>query len=241
MALIAAVFVASLIGSAHCAAMCGGFACLASAAPSRRASWRDAGAASAAYHTGRLVSYVGLGAVAGLVGQGLEHAGSLAGVQRTAAIAASVLLILWGLTQLAEQQGMRVPWPSPLRGVQQWLGGRLAALQQHPPAVRGAALGLLTTLLPCGWLYAFVVTAAGTGAPLPAMITMAVFWLGTVPALVAVGVGARTLTGPLRTRLPQLTALALVAVGVFSLARRAPMAVPHPHGDAIHGNAIHGH
>jgi uncharacterized protein len=235
-ALIAAVFVASLLGSAHCAAMCGGFACLSAAAPGRRASWRDAGLASAAYHGGRLVSYVALGAVAGVVGQGLEHAGALAGVQRAAAVGASVLLIAWGLTLFAEQQGVRFPWPSPLEPAQRWLGARLAALQNRPPAVRGVALGLLTTLLPCGWLYAFVVTAAGTGAPWPAMVTMAVFWLGTVPALVAVGVGARTLSGPLRARLPQVTALALVAVGVFSLARRTTGFATHHAPIEAHGH-----
>jgi sulfite exporter TauE/SafE len=33
------------------------------------------------------------------------------------------------------------------------------------PEVRAAILGLGSALLPCGWLYAFVVTAAGTGRP----------------------------------------------------------------------------
>ena len=43
-------------------------------------------------------------------------------------------------------------------------------------------------------------------------VTMAVFWAGTVPILVAVGVGVQGLAGPLRRHLPTLTAAALVIV-----------------------------
>lgn len=207
--------------------MCGGFACLASSGHGgAQAAWRQAGAASAAYHGGRLASYLTLGAAAGWLGGLVEQAGTLAGVQRGAAMLSSVLIIAWGLALLAEQRGVRLPLPEPLAPAQRWLGGRLAALRAQPPIVRGGALGLLTTLLPCGWLYAFVVTAAGTGGAAPAMLVMGIFWLGTVPALAAVGVGARTIAGPLRTRLPQVTALALVAIGVVSLVRRT---TPHDH------------
>ncbi|MCU0624416.1 MAG: sulfite exporter TauE/SafE family protein [Gemmatimonadaceae bacterium] len=229
-ALIGAVFLASLLGSAHCAAMCGGFACLASSGQAgTAASWRATGAASAAYHAGRLTAYLSLGVVAGLLGGLVEDAGRFAGLQRAAAIGSSVLIIAWGLALLAEQRGMRLPLPAPLEPAQRWLGARLAALRDRPPVVRGAALGLLTTLLPCGWLYAYVVVAAGTGAVAPAVLVMAVFWTGTVPALLVVGAGMRTLAGPLRARLPQMTAVALVAIGLVSLARRT---TPHVHAGA---------
>ena len=41
--------------------------------------------------------------------------------------------------------------------------GHRRAMNRSPVA-RAALIGLLTTLLPCGWLYAFVVTAAGGSA-----------------------------------------------------------------------------
>lgn len=70
------------------------------------------------------------------------------------------------------------------------MGGALRRLMDRPPVVRAAATGLFTTLLPCGWLYAFVVTAAGTGSgtPLHGAALMAVFWLGTLPMMLTVGV-----------------------------------------------------
>ena len=65
---------------------------------------------------------------------------------------------------------------------------------------RGAATGLLTTLLPCGWLYAFVITAAGTGNALAGAGLMATFWVGTLPMLTIVGIGVRKLAAPLAAK-----------------------------------------
>jgi hypothetical protein len=73
-------------------------------------------------------------------------------------------------------------------------------------------------LLPCWWLYAFTVTAAGTGSPLRSMLVMFVFWLGTLPMMLAVGLGARRFFGPWRHRLPLVSAGLLVMLGLFSIA-----------------------
>ena len=81
-------------------------------------------------------------------------------------------------------------------------------------------VGLLTTLLPCGWLYAFVLTAAGTGTVRGALALMTVFWAGTLPMMLTLGVGVRQLAGPLRAKLPTISAIAIVAVGVMSLTGR---------------------
>ena len=60
MTLLAGVFLASLLGSVHCGAMCSAFACLANAG-ARRGAW---------YHGGRLLAYNTLGASAGVLGAG---------------------------------------------------------------------------------------------------------------------------------------------------------------------------
>ncbi|MBE7450024.1 MAG: sulfite exporter TauE/SafE family protein [Kofleriaceae bacterium] len=41
---------------------------------------------------------------------------------------------------------------------------------------RAALLGLLSAALPCGWLWAFVVVAAGTGSPVGGALVMTAFW-----------------------------------------------------------------
>ena len=76
------IFLASLAGSPHCAAMCGPFLAFAAAGTDPSASrWHIAGS----YHVGRLVAYVTLGAIAGTLGAGVEQLGVLAGVSRLAA------------------------------------------------------------------------------------------------------------------------------------------------------------
>jgi hypothetical protein len=50
---------------------------------------------------------------------------------------------------------------------------------------------------------------------------MAVFWLGTLPMMVALGATIRGVTGVLGRRLPVLTCVALIAMGLFTLVNRA--------------------
>ena len=49
---------------------------------------------------------------------------------------------------------------------------------------------------------------------------MAAFWLGSVPALVLAGIGVQTLARLLGRRLPLATGLAIVLLGVVTLAVR---------------------
>ncbi|HEU4566165.1 MAG TPA: sulfite exporter TauE/SafE family protein [Gemmatimonadaceae bacterium] len=240
MSLALAVLAASLLGSVHCAGMCGGFVCFyAGSTPGtppgavRRAG---SGGAHAAYNLGRLASYALLGALAGALGGRLDALGRMAGVSRAAAILAGTLMVAWGLGRIAAAWGVRVPSLGGSGAVQRRLGAVLAAARERPPVARAALIGLLTTLLPCGWLYTFVVTAGGTGSALSGMLVMALFWAGTLPVMVAVGVGAQRLAGPLARRLPVVTAAALVVMGLLSISGKMsarPLAAHAAHGVPI--------
>jgi sulfite exporter TauE/SafE len=108
------------------------------------------------------------------------------------------------------------------------MGGVLIRVRDQSVGTRALVTGLATTLLPCGWLYVFVATAGGTGKVSDGIMVMTIFWLGTVPALVAVGIGAQRVFGPLRRRLPALGAAAVVLMGVLALNGRLFM-MPHGH------------
>ncbi|HEX8916405.1 MAG TPA: sulfite exporter TauE/SafE family protein [Humisphaera sp.] len=218
-ALIVSVLAASLLGSLHCAGMCGAFVALACGA-AETGRGRQVTLQSA-YHLGRLATYVSLGLAAGAVGRLVDLGGALAGLRSVAATLAAATMLLFAVIAVARARGAALPKP-PVPGP--WL--RLMqrahrAAMDRPPVARAAAIGLLTTLLPCGWLYAFVVTAAGTGHPLTAAVVMAAFWVGTLPALTVVGAGARGVLGPLGKHLPTVTALAVAAVAVYVLVGRA--------------------
>jgi sulfite exporter TauE/SafE len=180
-----------------------------------------------AYNVGRLVSYVTLGALAGAVGAQLDAAGQLAGISRAAAILSGILMVGWGASRIAVGFGIRVKELGVPVALQKQLGAVMLRMRAQPPVIRAGATGLLTTLLPCGWLYAFVVTAAGTGSAFAGTLVMATFWVGTLPALVAVGAGVQRLAGPLARRLPLASAMVLVALGLLSISGRLTMAVGH--------------
>ena len=86
---------------------------------------------------------------------------------------------------------------------------------------RALALGLATTLLPCGWLYAFAVTAAGTGSPLNGALVMAAFWAGNAPVLLGLGVALSAAVGRVRRHVPVLSAAVIFAIGLFTVTVRA--------------------
>jgi sulfite exporter TauE/SafE len=226
----AGVLVASLVGSVHCAGMCGGFVCFyTGSSPGTEAA---ALRAHAMYHAGRFTSYVTLGAVAGVLGAQVAHAGALVGISHAAAIVAGILMVGWALGTIAAQRGLAVGRfavgaPAAPVAWQKALGRVLHAVRAQPMSVRAGMTGLFTTLLPCGWLYVFVATAGGTGSVRTAIATMAIFWLGTVPALLAVGVGAQKLLAPFRRRLPAFSAVVVLIMGLLSMSGHLSTAADH--------------
>ena len=211
-----AVFGASLVGSLHCAGMCGGFVACLCGGPSK------VGSAHLAYHAGRGVGYLTLGALAGLLGATLQDSIAWQGRGEVVPIICGSLLLLFAAVQLARIAGVRAPnfkSTAPARAV----GRILAHFHQRGPIVRGGALGFFTAGLPCGWLYAFVIAAAGTGSLIGGVATMAAFWAGTVPVLLGLGVGFDTFLRPIRHRLPLVTAVLMIAIGVSTILGRGPL------------------
>lgn len=234
MGAVLAILTASLLGSVHCAAMCGGLACLYVEPATRRL-----GLPHALYNGGRLVAYATLGAVAGGVGGGVDRFAAAAGWARLAATVAGVLMIAYGLVRLAATAGVRVPafgaGPALARPVARAVGWA----RRRNPLLRAATMGLATGMLPCGWLYAFVLTAAASGSVASGAVVMSVFWLGTLPMLLAVGVGVQRGAGALGRRLPVLAAATLVIVGALAVAGRVtvdPLSAARTHHDT-HGIA----
>lgn len=224
-AMLIAVLAASLLGSLHCAGMCGPFCGIA--VSSGRSSTPVA-LLHSAYHGGRLLTYMLVGAAAGATGALLDLATTLAGLQPIALALAGAMMILFGLSELARVRNWRLGlsqfghWRLPTRWARLLQRGQRYAMRQ-PALPRALVIGLLTTLLPCGWLYAFVVTAAGSGGAFQGAAVMAVFWLGTLPVMLSIGVSVRALAGVLGDRLPMATAIALIAVGFITLSGRVTL------------------
>lgn len=228
MGAVLAILAASLLGSVHCAGMCGGLACLYADPSARRP-----GLPHALYNLGRLASYATLGAVAGALGGGVDRFAAAAGWARVAATIAGALMIAYGFARLAATIGVRLPPLGTGRLLRTPIARALAWGRGRGAPVRGAVTGLATGLLPCGWLYAFVLTAGATGSAASGALVMAVFWLGTLPVMLAVAVGVQRGAGALGRRLPTLAAATLVIVGALTVAGRVtvdPLRAARPRG-----------
>lgn len=216
--LLATVLGASLAGSLHCAGMCGGFVAFYSGG--------DRFLRHAAYNGGRLASYLVVGALAGLLGAAVDLAGTLAGLQRVAALAAGTLMVVWGGLGLLRALQVRLP-EMPLPRILRRVGpAAYRATHERPPLVRAGLLGLFSALLPCGWLYAFAVLAAGTASPWLGMLVLGAFWIGTVPVLAGLGLTLDRLGARARRRMPILTASVLLLLGLLWLAGRVGLPGP---------------
>ena len=208
------IVVAGLLGSGHCLGMCGPFAL---AIGTHSASGRSAWLRQLLFAGGRLATYGFLGGVAAGAGLRLSSStGSLITASGYLAIAAGLFLIAQGLASVGW-----LHWPSRVRLPEvacvaaRAYGSLLSS--PHPGPVFLA--GLLTGFLPCGLLYGFLALAATTHSILHGAAVMLAFGMGTVPALVATGVGGSLASTLLRARLLRLAAWCVVLTGVVTLAR----------------------
>ena len=197
----------SLLGSGHCVAMCGGL--MTALCPDRASVMR--------YHSGRLIGYITLGALAGQIGKQLYSV--------AAAIGIAIIFILLGIRLIQRQPLHLFTLPRSM-----W-----THFSKAGPGVSGA----LSAFLPCGWLHSFVIAAIGLASPLKGAAFLAIFWLGTLPALSLAPWLVQKLFRPLSQRSPQLAGLILIVLGLATLAMRiVPNSSTHSHHGA-HGPSTH--
>jgi uncharacterized protein len=214
-----AIFCASVVGSFHCVGMCGPF--VAIAVGGRTVQVRQKISSQLAYHLGRLTTYVVLGVAAGGVGSFMNIASGLAGFRPVAATLAGTFMILAGGIALGHAAGVRIPigrvGPAFLT---RWLQAGHRCSKHLGPTQRAGVIGLLTTLLPCGWLWMFAITAAGTARPDHGGLVMVAFWLGTLPLLIALGTGVQSVLGRFAPRLSLVTSALILVAGIYTVAGR---------------------
>ena len=207
---------ASLVGSLHCAGMCGGLLVAAIGMEQSR-SMRTA---LVAYHLARGASYALLGALAASFGALVDLAGLLAGVSAAAAwLAGGTLLVILAASLAPARLRSRATSLRP-DGISSVLRRVQSRALRIPGWMRGAALGASSACMPCGWLYAFAVVAAGTAEPAAGAAVLLAFWLGTVPILSVLGLGARGVFGGWFGRLPRWTPILMLLLAFGALSGR---------------------
>jgi len=225
------VFLGGVAGSLHCVGMCGGFPlALAAGSPGRRVLRQ------LLYNLGRLNTLVFIGAISGAAGAALVTAGPIDLVQRGLAIVTGLFMIVVGAEMLGLLAQVTARGAALVRAT---VGRALAGVIRSRSLAAPVALGVFNAFLPCQLVYAFAAQAASTASPVEGMATMLAFGLGTVPAMLAVGV-ARALARPaLRARLSAASGVLVLLFGALTVARGLDL-VPHGSGHEAHQHGSHG-
>ncbi len=166
-------FLFALVNAAHCAGMCGAFALRTTASP-------PAFARFSLYGAGKLFTYMFLGSLAGFLGASVLKFGGRA--QVVLGVAVGAWLALAGIRLLRNRAGATAGGAALGQFLQPILGG----IREGELPGGTFALGALTSLLPCGVVYAAALQAAATGNVLSAVALMFGFGAGTLPALAGV-------------------------------------------------------
>jgi sulfite exporter TauE/SafE len=243
------VFVVGLLGSVHCAGMCGGIVGALSVAPTAgrpvpvpvrvvSAAAPPALANVLAYNLGRIGSYMTAGALAGGIGAGIgQGANALArlpALQAGGYWMANLMLAMLGLYLMDAWRGL-----ARLEQGGQLLWRRVAPLLRRVLPRDGAgpgrmlAAGALWGWLPCGMVYSVLATAMLSGSAFTGALVMLAFGLGTLPMLLGLGLLGARLRAQLGVRGVRLACGALVlGFGLLGLARAAG-GLPHSWLDTI--------
>jgi sulfite exporter TauE/SafE len=204
---LGALFLSGLLGSlGHCLGMCGPLVTMFGVQFRAR---RPAGLPyHLLYHTGRVGVYALFGALVGGVGSALGLGDSLGKVAGTVSLLLGLGVVLLGLGYLGWLPLGRI------EGGGAWLSRAMSWALRQGSSVRVLALGALNGLLPCGLVYSALLVAASTGSLLMGAAGMAVFGLGTLPALLVMGIGAGALSARVRQAFVRVAGVLIVVVGV---------------------------
>lgn len=232
------VFVVGLLGSVHCAGMCGGIVGALSVVPgaARPIPLRVVPQAAPAlanvlaYNAGRIASYMAAGALAGGIGEGAGALARLPALQAGGYWMANLMLAMLGLYLMDAWRGL-----ARLEQAGQLVWRRVQPLLRHVRPLPGAGLGPAKMLaagalwgwLPCGMVYSVLVTAMLSGSAAGGALVMLAFGLGTLPMLLGLGLLGARLRAGLRLRGVRLACGALVlGFGLLGLVRAAG-GLPH--------------
>jgi sulfite exporter TauE/SafE len=206
-----------LLGSFHCIGMCGP---IAIALPLKENSWWTRVFSGSLYNIGRVITYMALGVVLGLLGMGL----ALWGVQRWVSVAAGTIMILSVLFPLFFRKlQVESVIDRSLSGFKKFFGSMFG----YRTYASTFFIGILNGFLPCGLVYIALAGAIVASSPLAGATYMLLFGLGTIPAMLAVSLLGNVFSLRFRSLIRKVIPFVIVLIGALFILRGLNIGIPY--------------
>ena len=235
------VFLIGLLGSVHCVGMCGGIVTalsmssrpktvipiLAAAGGSAMPAAGSSFALTLSYNAGRISSYMMAGAIAGGAAGGAASLAASSAWQAGAYWIANLLLVGFGLYLMNAWAGF-----ARIEKIGAFIWRRLAPFTRSLLPIdspqKALASGMVWGWLPCGMVYTALMMAMLSGSAASGAAMMLAFGLGTLPALLSMGMLGARLQGWIRQRSVRVASgLVVLSFGLIGLWRAYGGALPH--------------
>jgi sulfite exporter TauE/SafE len=199
----------SFFASLHCAFMCSPLVCAVignQCRPDRPGIWL--------YNFGRIISYVGAGALLGSLGAGFTFLNG--SFSRYFSVIAGMIIIL-----MAIRPWIKISANGPAVRPTARFPDRLSKfIATKPVQLRSWLLGIGTVILPCMTLTPALTMALGSGGALSGGVLMLGFLLGTLPMMLLSPAVAQGILDQIKGRLGEMIATGfLLVAGLITILR----------------------
>lgn len=213
---IIAGFTLGAISSLHCVGMCGP---LSLALPIQYLFKSQRIIAIVLYQVGRVVTYSTLGLIFGLAGQRVY----VAGFQQWFSIAMGILILFLLIQYWIFRKRVQPNFISGFYSGIQHLMRRILKIRGPMPFL---FFGIANGLLPCGMVYLALAGALVTTQVQHSVAFMAMFGLGTMPAMIAVSLFRQLFSLQLRNTFRKAVPIFISAMAIILILRGMNLGIP---------------
>lgn len=201
-------FMIGLTGSIHCIGMCGGLVMTVG----------NDFKSNGSYQVGRLLAYLVMATVAMLTSSLIQKTGVSQYIPLAGGVLIGLLFVFWGLQSFRGRK-FEIKLPTFFTNLYQKLFSRFTK-NSNSKIIKSFSIGTISLMLPCGFLYAVVITLMTFQSPLIGFLGVIGFWLGTLPAMVFAPTLIHNIVKPVQNYAPKASGLLLVCLGLSTVSYR---------------------
>jgi sulfite exporter TauE/SafE len=216
MEFLLSALILGLMGSFHCAGMCGP---IALSLPVQANNFFRKIAGIVLYNLGRVLTYALMGLLLGLIGQRLK----LIGFQQWVSVVIGSVMVL-SVFIPSVFKNFKIP------RLHFYVNGVRNALQRAfktQSTIGLLLIGSLNGLLPCGLVYIALASSIVTSDAFSGALFMFVFGLSTLPMMVFIAIIGNLISSNIRNKVQKAIPLAVVIVGLLFVLRGLCLGIPY--------------